>query len=116
MTFISRDPKVVKAYQDDPFVHRFASLRTAVDILDHGERLLTESYRRWTVPSLLIAHGTKDKLTSHVASKEFIDKVPISDKKYVEWDGLYHELHNEPEQMNVIADYVNWIKRHSDQG
>lgn len=84
-------------------------------MLTNGKLLLTTRYKDITedVP-LLICHGTADGLTEHDASKEFFDKVQIKDKDFKVWPDFYHELHNEPEddRKEVIAYYVNWIKKH----
>ncbi|MDP9188396.1 MAG: hypothetical protein M3O25_04020 [Actinomycetota bacterium] len=35
-----------------------------------------------------------------------------ADKKLIEYDGLYHEILNEPEQDQVMDDLVAWLDRH----
>ena len=54
---------------------------------------------------LLIAFGTKDKLTSFDAGKELFDKVNIQDKTFRVWDGLYHE------RMSMRKDNVPLVSR-----
>ncbi|RKO85286.1 Alpha/Beta hydrolase protein, partial [Blyttiomyces helicus] len=60
---LSHDPAEVKAYQEDPFVHPYISLGTARDIVVNGDTILTKNFVNYSLP-IVIAHGTKDTLTS----------------------------------------------------
>lgn len=105
---ISRDPKVVADYDTDPLVVRgkipaglAAAMLTAM-----------QSFPK-RLPSLhlplLVLHGGKDALTNPAGS-ELVEKLAgSSDKTLVIYDGLYHEIFNEPEQDKVIGDVVDWI-------
>jgi alpha-beta hydrolase superfamily lysophospholipase len=42
-----------------------------------------------------------------------MEKLEANDKKFKSWDGLYHELHNEPEQEQVIQFYIDWVRSHA---
>ena len=66
---------------------------------------------RITVP-VVIMHGTEDKLVP-VAGSELIDeKIGSPDKTLKLYDGLYHEIFNEPEQDQVLDDLVAWLDAH----
>ena len=55
-------------------------------------------------PALLLMHGTADKLTYPSGSADF-DKLAGETNKDVTlklWDGMYHEIHNEPEKAQVF--------------
>ncbi len=102
---LSRDGSVVKAYDEDPLVHDrvapgFLHVRKAgLWALDHAGDL--------GLP-LLLMHGSADRITSHEASREFAEKAGgICTLKI--WDGLYHELHNEPEKQDVNDFVLDWI-------
>jgi len=58
---------------------------------------------------LLIMHGGEDGITSAPASRDFAGRVrgPVSCKI---WEGLYHEIHNEPEQEAVFAYCWQWMQ------
>lgn len=73
-------------------------------MLNGGESLLLpENTSRFHKPILLV-HGSGDMVTSHVASKRFIAAIPSKDKTYKEYDGVYHELHNDLGRELVIED------------
>jgi acylglycerol lipase len=56
-----------------------------------------------------LMQGTGDHLVSPQATSRFAAGVPQNLVTYREWEGLYHELHNEYEKEQVIQAMVNWI-------
>lgn len=108
---ISRDPAVVAAYKADPLVHAArVRVRMAVsynNALEPLRRRLAELY----LP-ILILHGGDDKTTPLSGSQLLYDKVASSDKTLKIYPGLYHEIHNEPEQNLVLADIAAWLDAH----
>jgi alpha-beta hydrolase superfamily lysophospholipase len=104
---LSRDPAVVAAYQADPLVHDRISARWGAGFLELGPKLISEA-PSFTLP-LLMMHGSDDRLTDPEAAREFFSRVSSQDKTLHIWPGLYHEIHNEPEQQAVIAEMVDWI-------
>ncbi|KAG0367889.1 hypothetical protein BGX24_003059 [Mortierella sp. AD032] len=114
-SFISRDCEHVEKYNTDPLVHGYITTKGVYDMLTNGKLLLTDRYKIITkdVP-ILIAHGTEDGLTDYKASKEFFDKIEVTDKEYKVYEGHFHELHNEPEaERKVVIDhYIQWIRAH----
>ena len=104
--FISRDPQVVRAYQEDPLVHGVGTLAAARMGLDAVDWAFSHA-PEFPVP-LLLLHGSEDKLAYPHGSQEFADLVP-NDCTLKFWDGLYHEIHNEPEQAEVFAFVIDWM-------
>jgi acylglycerol lipase len=106
---ISRDPTVVAAYRTDPLVHGRASLAFARDAIAAGDAALADA-GTFSTP-LLVLHGGADRITLPAGSRCFAAAVP-GDCRLVAYDGLYHEIHNEPEQARVLADVVAWLDDH----
>ncbi len=109
---ISRDPDVVQAYINDPLVHYSTSLgfgKAALNAID----LCFARAGQFPAP-LLIMHGKADKLTYPSGSEEFAKLVDAAgcDVTLKLWDDLYHELHNEPEKMEVFKFMVEWLDKH----
>lgn len=103
---LSRNPEVVRAYKDDYLVHDKATLaaaRVGIEAVEHAFVHAAE----FPTP-LLMMHGAADRVTYPHGSQEFADLVPKNCTIKV-WDGLYHEIHNEPEQEEVFAFMINWI-------
>ena len=106
---ICRDPAVVEDYVADPLVHHEnIPARMVVSLFDEGARVMA-SAKEISLPVLLL-HGAEDKLTSPSASTEFVDMLASSDKQCTIYDGMYHELFNEPEQEDVLKTCCEWIK------
>jgi alpha-beta hydrolase superfamily lysophospholipase len=103
---ISRDPEEVKKYENDPLVHDKMSAAFFVNVHFAGPYAI-EHAAELKIPTLIM-HGTADKLTSAEGTKEFAGKSgPNVELKL--WNGLYHEMQNEPEKEEVFKYTLNWI-------
>lgn len=80
----------------------------AVVIIVHG---LCEHCRRYNYPCLIL-HGGSDQIVTPEASKSFYESIASTDKTLKIYDGLYHEIMNEPERDTVIRDIIHWIDSH----
>ena len=105
-TDLSRDQGVVHAYRNDPLVHDRITT-CFLDIRRAGLWAL-EHAARFPVP-LLLMHGDADRITSPRASREFAAKVGARCTLKI-FDGLYHEIHNEPEREMVFSFLSAWLK------
>ncbi len=103
---LCRDYHVVQRYQDDPLVHDHITPRLAVDMFRAGEWNLKRA-ARFPLPILLM-HGEADRITSPEASVEFAAQLEHRCTLKI-WDGLYHELHNEPEKEQVLNCMLEWL-------
>ena len=105
---ICRDPAVVEDYVADPLVHHEnIPARMVVSLFDEGARVMG-SAKDISLPVLLL-HGAEDQLTSASASTEFVDMLASSDKQCTIYEGMYHELFNEPEQEAILKTCCEWI-------
>ncbi|WP_405498426.1 alpha/beta hydrolase [Nocardia sp. NBC_00511] len=108
---VSRDPAVVRAYDEDPLVHHGGvPARTGGEMLRAGE-FVKAHLDRLTAP-LLVQHGTADGLASPTGSDLVEKYAGATDKTVIRYPGLYHEIYNEPEQDKVLSDLVNWLEAH----
>jgi len=104
--FISHDKTVVEKYVQDKLVHGKISASGFFEILTNGKNILLNA-DKLKYPMLLM-HGTGDKLTDHNASREFAALRPDL-ITYKEFEGLYHEMHNEQEKQMIFDTMYNWI-------
>ena len=109
---ISRDPEVVRVYTSDPLVHDKTSLglgKAAINAVD-----FCFAHAKDFVPPLLIMHGKADRLTYPSGSEDFarLAGEKNHDVTLRLWDGMYHELHNEPEQADVFRFMIAWLDGH----
>ncbi len=103
---ISRDEKVVKAYQNDPLVHDKISLGFGKVMIGVTSWTLAHA-GEFSLP-LLLLHGKADAIAFPSSSTEFA--APLKDRcTLVLWDDAYHELHNEPEKNEVFKTMTLWM-------
>ncbi|UCG27791.1 MAG: lysophospholipase [Bacteroidales bacterium] len=106
------DGEVVKRYCEDPLVHDRISLRLGYCAIENGQWAI-ENAGKLELP-LLLMHGDQDKITSHDASKEFAE----NSKKHTTlkiWEGMHHELRNDPDQNRVFQFLMNWIRIYTEK-
>ncbi|HEY5729067.1 MAG TPA: lysophospholipase [Anaerolineales bacterium] len=109
---ISRDHTVVQKYMDDPLVHGRLSAGLGKAMLTGVN--LCFSRAKEIKPPLLLMHGTEDRLVYASGSEEFARLASESnaDVTLKLWDGLHHEIHNEPEQAEVFKAMTEWLGKH----
>lgn len=111
-------PESVKPYKENPMVHNRISVLCAVDGFETGLKLedgtLEDNGAAAAIPTLLM-HGDCDKICSVEGSRKIAARLKAKGDKieYVEWQGLYHEIHNGSASSRgdeVIAKMIEWIK------
>jgi len=108
---ISKDPAVVKAYDQDPLNYRGGILaRTGAELLK-ATKTITARSDVIDLP-ILIMHGSSDKLADVSGSEMLYANVSSQDKTLKIYEGLYHEILNEPEQDEVKTDMIAWLDAH----
>lgn len=110
---ISRDPEVVAAYNKDSLVFSGKlPVRTVNEILDTSIAVKAR-LDKLTVPTLAM-HGSADTVADP-ASTDLIEKsAGATDLTVKRYEGLYHEIFNEPENDQVLGDVVDWLAEHVD--
>lgn len=103
---LSHDPEVVRAYDDDPLVHDRVTVRF-LDVREAGSWALANA-PEFPLP-LLLMHGSADRITDFRASEEFAATAGGGCTLEI-WDGLYHEIHNEPEKERVFSRITEWLE------
>ncbi len=61
-----------------------------------------------TVPTLIM-YGTADGLCSPSGSVMLAERIGAADTTVRAYDGLYHEIFNEPERETVLDDLCSWL-------
>lgn len=107
---ISRDPAVVQAYIDDPLVWDAVPPEIFNHTIAVGQ-LARDAIGLIAVPVLLL-HGMADELCDIAGSQLVHTELVVTDKTLLVYEGLRHEVFNEPEQEKVLTDLVGWIDSH----
>lgn len=107
--WISRDPAVVQAYTADPLVHDRVTPRLVRFIVDGGREALAAA-PRWTTPTLLMWAGA-DRCVSPKGSARFAAAVRPAFLTPRPFGAMFHEIFNEPERAEVVAQLIRWLTR-----
>jgi alpha-beta hydrolase superfamily lysophospholipase len=107
-TAVSRDPQVVTDYEADPLnYHGKLPARTVAE-LTRAIDSYPDAVKRFELP-MLVMHGTADRLTPIAGSEMVVERAASKDKTFKRYDGLFHELLNEPERQQVLDDIADWL-------
>ncbi|WP_066376627.1 MULTISPECIES: alpha/beta hydrolase [unclassified Anabaena] len=110
LTAASRDEKVLAAYTQDVLRHTVASARLATEYLA-AVAWIDHHASDWQVP-LLILHGSADRIALPEGSEMFYQLIAYPDKLRIEYPGAYHELQNDLNYQEVLADLEKWLEAH----
>ena len=105
---ISRDPAVRERYDNDPLVYRGRMPAGTLSAIIRASKVIDRNMESITLP-LLILHGGADALVSPEGSEQLYERAGSQDKTLKLYEGLYHEILNEPEKKIVLDDIVAWL-------
>jgi len=107
VAMLSRDPAVIKAYVDDPLVYH-GPIPANHPVGRMASKLAVE-VGQIKLPVLIMAGaGGPDGARSQV----LFDLIGSQDKTFKPYAGLLHEIFNEPEFPQVMADMQQWLQNH----
>ena len=108
---VSRDNTVVKDYIADPLNHHGPiPAGVAREFIVHTSTLGAD-VRRITLPTLLM-WGTADRLCPPSGSEAVAAEIGSEDLTVKRYEGLFHEILNEPERAQVLDYLVAWLDAH----
>ena len=105
---LSRDQQVVDDYLADPMVYSGGILARSGHSLLSTERLVLARGQALKTP-VLLQHGSADGLADPRGAKQLHAGAASDDKTLKMYEGLYHEIFNEPEQAQVRSDLLSWL-------
>ena len=105
---LSRNKEVIRKYENDELVHDRITSAFFINVHFAGQYVI--DYASEIKTPLLVMHGMEDGLTSPKGSQEFASNAGENVHLKM-WDGLYHELHNEPEKQEVFHYEMEWMNK-----
>jgi alpha-beta hydrolase superfamily lysophospholipase len=105
---VSRDPEVVRAYDSDPLNHRGMLPARTIGELAATVATLPNRLPELRLP-ILTVYGSGDRLVDNAGSILVDERASSTDSTLIAYDGLYHEVFNEPERERVLSDVAGWI-------
>jgi alpha-beta hydrolase superfamily lysophospholipase len=107
-TGVSRDSEVVTAYINDPLVfHGKTPARLAVELLKAMIHF-TARMDKLILP-FIVVQASEDKLVDPDGAQMLYDKASSKDKTIKIYEGMYHEVFNEPGRARVLKDVEIWL-------
>ena len=107
---LSHEPGVDSGFDQDPLCTHRVTPRFFTEVTAAMAHTMN-SATNFKLPLLVMQAGA-DKLVDPAASRRFFDKVTFLDKKFIRYDGFYHELFNEIDRQRVFDDLNHWLKQH----
>jgi len=108
---VSRDPAVVEKYNSDPLNYRGGIPACTAGALNNGIQEANARFGEFTLP-LLVMHGEKDRLADPDGSRAIYAHSGSEDKHIKIFDGMFHELVNEPEKQDILNEMLAWVEAH----
>ena len=105
---VSRDPEEVRKYVEDPLnFHDKVPARTVAEL---GDEVATfpELASRIDLPTLIM-YSTSDPIVAPSGSEMLAERIASGDVTLRNWEGLRHEILNEPERDEVIGAIADWL-------
>lgn len=95
--------------------HGSISVKTAIEGFEIGKKLMSGSLTKTgeePLKPLLLMHGDADRICSVEGSRRIAEQEKEL-CKYIEWESLYHEIHNgnaEKDGEEVIRTMIQWME------
>jgi acylglycerol lipase len=105
---VSRDPAVVAAYAADPLnFHGKIAARLGAELIGAMDRFRSR-YSELAMP-LALFQGTEDRLVNPQGTRDIENGATNAVVTAHYYEGLFHEVFNEPEQREVFDDLIAWL-------
>jgi alpha-beta hydrolase superfamily lysophospholipase len=108
---LSRDPAVVQAYRDDPLVYHGTPPSGRDSAMAQMREVLPDLAKTIGLPILIMA-GAGSPLGDGPRSQALYEAVSSADRTLKLYPELLHEIFNEPEFPQVLADMAAWLELH----
>ncbi|ALF53505.1 lysophospholipase [Nostoc piscinale CENA21] len=107
----ARDEKVLAIYAQDTLRHTLGTARLATEFLN-TVNWINHHTNEWKLP-LLILHGGADRITLPEGSQIFYEQLTTcQDKTIIVYPDAYHELQDDLNYQEVLADLESWLEGH----
>ena len=107
-SLLSHDASVVAAYRADPLVHRKISARLLRSMQSSIAYCQTHA-GSLSIPALMLVAGD-DRLVDADGSRQFFAHTPPGMAEIHVYDGMFHEIFNEPDAHRPRAELKRWVE------
>lgn len=105
----TRNKEILERDHQDPYIVKKVSARWFYEL---EANMLVATHKTADFPNipLCIMQAGNDLVVSKQIVRAWYEKINIDYKHYKEWDGLYHEVTNEPEREEVVAEMIQFLE------
>jgi acylglycerol lipase len=107
---ICRDRRVVEDYEQDPLVLKETTLKLLTNVFLEGVAWLKGNLKDYNYPCLVL-HGGDDQIVDKASAHYLYENISSEDKGIKIYDPFFHEILNEAEKDQVLADIHKWIEK-----
>jgi acylglycerol lipase len=104
---LSDDQAHLDSLEDLDLLHKFTTVRLYLEAASAASEIVRTPAIDFPV---LCAYGDADEVTSCRVAEEYFRRLRAPRKTFKIYPGLLHELHNEQERAQVLADYAGWMR------
>ena len=106
---VSHDPKTINEYATDTLIGRTASTRWLTETLGAQERAFDQA-SQLQMP-LLWQQAGDDRLVSKAKGRSVFEAVGSSDKTWIEYPNMFHEIWFEKDRDQPIGALTKWLEQ-----
>lgn len=107
---VTRDIEMRARYKSDPLNYAKVSVRWFNELQSEMRNAYLR-VKQINLPLLVLQAGS-DCLIDPEGIEEFVQQVPHTNKTFISFPGLYHEVLNEPERDQVLETLGDWLDEH----
>ncbi|CAM3982635.1 alpha/beta hydrolase [Alkalicoccus chagannorensis] len=104
----TRDDWMRTRDQTDDLLIKKVSARWYKELVTAMARAHEEASVMPEIP-IYVTQGGEDRIVDKKEVRRWFDAVPVLEKAYKEWPGLYHEVLNEPEREAVLTHLLGYV-------
>lgn len=110
----TRNLEVQKTSKADPLLLQYATVGFYYEFIYRGVNAAKKKAGNYRLPCLFL-HGRADRIIPYQSSAYIFERISSEEKELKFYDGLYHELIQEPEREIVLRDILNWLEQRNEQ-
>lgn len=105
---LTRNEEIIEETDNDGLMLKKVTYRWYNLIVEKMKETMDHIRDIKPLPSLIM-YGTEDKILETDAIIELKDKIASNELYFKAWNGLYHEIHNEPERDQVMRYVLTFL-------
>lgn len=106
----TRNLEIRKKSNEDPLVLKYATVGFFYEFIYRGVNAAQQKAEQYRLPCLFL-HGKADRIIPFQSTPSIFKKISSCDKELKLYEGLYHELIQEPERDMVLGDILDWLEK-----